>query len=1025
MTVLVATALTFLGLYAYRSLPVSDLPTVDYPVIQVFASFPGMDAAMMAANVATPLEKEFLKISGLELVTSRNMQGQSRLTLQFGLDRNIDAAAMDVQSAISRATAKLPKDLPTPPVFQKSDPNNKAIHYMCLRSATLTNGELYDYARDEVAQRISVLPGVAQTDIFGVPRAVRLSLNLEKLTSRGLTMDNVVQAVQHGTVTLAAGSLKGDSGTLVLKPEGQLRTPEEYENLVVAYKNGSPVYLKDLGEAVEGLESDELRNHFWSRGNDFTAGATIIIATTKAAGANAVKVSQEINQLIPMLKAQLPGSIELIPIDDRSRTIIASIDDVKETILIAFALVVVVVFLFLGRLTETVIPAVALLLSLLITFIVMWFLGYSLDNLSLLALTLSVGFLVDDAIVFLENMVRRMEDFRESPFEASVEGGKEIGFTILAMTLSLCAVFIPMVLLPGQMGRVFREFSVTVIVAVSASGVISLTLTPMMCARMLRPIQQGTRTKLEIFAQHVEHGFLKFYGWTLNKFLNCKVLAILIWFLSLVGTFYAFRALPTTFLPEGDSGVMIGVFITQEGTSPQQMDNYQSQVAAVLKSHPSVRQFITLTGLTGMFPSNQGMVIGFLEEGKRPKIQHVVRELSGNLFSIPGVFAAIRPLPNLSVSTGGIANNQGKYAFILRATDTASLYAAAGKLLADLRKNPGFSSLSSDMFLNNPTAEMRMDRRQATHYGISAQDFENALKQNFSENFSAQVKEERQQYPVIAAAQKDQRSGISDLNRLYLRSHGDLLPLTSVVDTEEKAGPLVINHTNNFPSVSIFFDLQPQYTIGEATAFIEARAKAITSAGGVNGEFEGEAKTFRETHQAILALLGVTILVLYFILGVLYESYVHPLTVLSVLPVAAVGGLWMLFFCHQDLSLYGFIGLFILLGVVLKNGIMMVDFALDRQKEGFSAREAAHKACMDRFRPIIMTTLATLMGMLPIAVGWGADGASRLPLGLVVVGGLVLAQIVTLYILPAFFVYFDTFQTKVLDRIPFFARELH
>ncbi|MDR0728390.1 MAG: efflux RND transporter permease subunit [Puniceicoccales bacterium] len=1024
MTVLVATALTLMGLYAYRSLPVSDLPSVDYPVIQVFVSFPGMDAAMMAANVATPLEKEFLKISSLELVTSKNMQGQSNLTLQFKLDRNIDAAAMDVQSAISRATGKLPRDLPSPPVFQKSDPNSHAIYFMCLRSETLTNGELYDYARDEVAQRISVLPGVSQADIYGISRAVRISLNLQKLASRGLTMDNVVQAIQSGTVTLAAGSLKGDGGTLVLKPEGQLKTPEEYESVVVAYKNGSPVYLKDLGEAVEGLEVDELKNHFWLRGSHFTSGATVAIATSKAAGANAVEVSREVNRLIPVLRAQLPGSIELVPIYDRSKTIIASIDDVKETILIAFALVVVVIFLFLGRLTETVIPVVALPLSLLITFVVMRFLGYSLDNLSLLALTLSVGFLVDDAIVFLENMVRRMEDFRESPFEASIESGKEISFTILAMTLSLCAVFIPMVLLPGQMGRVFREFSVTIIVAIFASGVISLTVTPLMCARMLRPIQHDARTKLEIFSHHLEHGFLKFYGWTLDKFLNWKVLAILIWLLSLVGTFYAFRVLPTTFLPEGDSGMMTGVFIAQEGTSPRQMGDYQSQVEAVLKSHPSVRQFITLTGLSGMITPNQGLMVGFLEGGKRPKIQEVVRELSGKFFSIPGIFAAMRPMPNLSINTGAISTSQGKYTFILRATDTASLYAAAGKLLADLRKNPGFSSLSSDMFLNNPTAEMRMDRRQAAGYGITAQDFENALKQNFSENFCAQIKEERQQYQVIAVAQKDQRSGVADLNRLYLRSRGDLLPLPSVVDTEEKAGPLVINHTNNFPSVSIFFDLQPSYTIGEATAFIEARAKALTSAGGVSGEFEGEAKTFRETHRAILGLLGLAILVLYFILGVLYESYVHPLTVLSVLPVAAVGGLWTLFFCRQELSLYGFIGLFMLLGVVLKNGIMMIDFALERQKEGASAREAAHKACMDRFRPIIMTTLSTLMGMLPIAVGWGADGASRLPLGLVIVGGLVVSQIVTLYILPAFFIYFDTFQTKILDRIPFFAREV-
>jgi HAE1 family hydrophobic/amphiphilic exporter-1 len=1023
MTVLVSMALIFSGIYAYRSLPVSDLPTVDYPVIQVSVGFPGMDAAMMAANIATPLEKEFLQISGLELVTSRNMQGQTSITLQFALNKSIDAAAMDVQSAITRVTKNLPRDLPSPPVYRKSDPNSQAIHFMCLRSKTLTQGELYDYAQNEIAQRISVLPGVSQANIYAVPRAIRILLDLQKLQSRGLTVDNVVQAIQSGTVSLAAGNLKGDTAVIVLKPEGQLKTPEEYETLVVAYKNNSPVYLKDVGEAVQGLEIEDLRNHFWQRGNSETQYSTIAIATTKAAGANAVEVSKAINSLIPNIQAQLPGSIELVPIYDRSETIIASINDVKETIIIAFVLVVIVIFLFLGRLMETLIPVVALPLSLLITFVVMRFLGYSLDNLSLMALTLSVGFLVDDAIVFLENMVRRMEDFHESPMDASIEGGKEISFTILAMTLSLCAVFIPMVLLPGQMGRVFREFSMTIIVAIFASGVVSLTVTPMMCARMLHAIQHHARTKLELFSQQLEHGFLKFYGRTLDWFLNWKILAILIWILSLTGTFYVFKALPTTFLPEGDSGVMTGIFIAQEGTSPEQMGQYQLQVEAILKSHPCMRQFLALTGIPGMITSNQGLIVGFLEGGRRPKIQAITRELSGKFFTIPGIFAAMRPMPNLSISTGAVSTNQGKYSFVLTAIDTATLCASAGKLLAELKKNPGFSSLSSDMFLNNPEAKMQILRRQAANYGISVYDFENALKQSYSENFCAQIKEEMQQYQVIAAAKRDQKSNIEDLGKLYLRANGDLVPLTSLMKVEEKVGPLVINHTNNFPSVSIFFDLNSHYTISEATAFIEATAKKILSP-GVSSAFEGEAKTFRETNRAIIGLLILAVFVLYFILGILYESYVHPLTVLSVLPVAMVGGLATLLFGHQELSLYGFIGLFMLLGIVMKNGIMMIDFALERQKEGATAREAAHKACMDRFRPIIMTTVSTLMGMVPIAAGWGADGASRMPLGLVIVGGLVVSQIVTLYILPAFFVYFDAFQCKILDRIPFFTREV-
>ncbi|MDR1413643.1 MAG: efflux RND transporter permease subunit [Puniceicoccales bacterium] len=1024
MTVLLTVMLAIAGVFCYRAMPVSDLPAVDYPVIQVRASFPGMDPTTMAANVASPLEKEFMKIDGLDTVTSSSTQGSTRIVLVFSMDKDIDGAATDVQSAISRAAGSLPHDMPAPPIFDKTDPNGQPIFYLAFSSDIMTKGDLYDYASDQIAQRIKILEGVSEVAVYGVQKAVKILVNNEKLFNKGITIDDVTKAVQAGTVSLSTGQIKGATKNLVIKSNGQLEKASDYLNLIVAYKDNSPVYLKDIADCIDKLSSDDFCSNFWKVGRSDSYNASVIIAVSRAAGANAIELSEKINELLPMFEKQIPGSVEMIKMYDRAESIIESISDVKLTLLIAFVLVILVIFMFIGRFTETLIPIVALPLSLLITFIIMRLLNYSVDNLSLMALTLSIGFLVDDAIVFLENMIRRMEDFGESPMKASIEGAKEISFSIMSMTLSLAAVFIPLVFMSGQIGRVFREFSITIVVAILASGVVSLTLTPMMCARMLKPVKKGNKTKLEVWSHNLEHRFLKVYSKALDWCIAHRGVSVVIWLISLAGTFLAFMALPKTFLPDGDSGTIAGMFIAQEGTSPAQMKEYQLCVDKILRSNPYIEKTMSLSGLSGMLPGNQGMAMSVLKNGRRPSVQKIAQMLRKDLYVIPGIIPLFRPRPNLSVSTGAVSTNQGKYAYTLSGVNPDEIYQCANALVSAMRQNSGFSSISTDLFMSNPQIEIDYFRDQASSYGVTLYALENMLKQAFSENYCYQIKTPVRQYSVIVESDDVFRQNAEDLNSLYFRGQsGDLLPFKTLATVHETLGPTMVNHIDNLQSVSIFFDLHPWYPIGKATDFIEKKAAEIIPK-HILGSLEGEAKTFKEILSSMTILLILAVFVMYIILGIMYESYIHPLTVLSALPVAMVGGLLTLILFRMELSLYGFIGLFMLLGIVKKNGILMIDFAIARQKEGMSKEQAVHTACLERFRPIIMTTLAALMGQIPLAVGWGPDAASRRPLGLSVLGGLIISQIVTLFILPVIYLYFEDFQEKVLDKIPFFARNV-
>ncbi|MFI5253132.1 MAG: efflux RND transporter permease subunit [Bacteroidota bacterium] len=1018
--VLTASAVLF-GIICYLQLPVNDLPAVDYPVIQVQANYPGASPSTMSANIATPLERQFMQINGLALVTSNSTQGHTSLTLQFDLSKSIDAAATDVQTAISQASGSLPVDLPSPPTFSKTNPNDQPIMYIALTSDVIPEGQLYNYGSIQVGQRISILPGVSRVNVFGTKSSIRIKADPSALAARGMSIDDLSEAIKNGTSYIGAGQLDASTGTNLLRPNGQLETSQGYADLIVSTQNGSPVYVRDVAQVTESVQDERLNMRFWARGYP-VPGATVVVAVYRQAGANAVEVSKSIRGLVPIISAELPSSIRVTPVYDRSRSIINSVDDVQKTLLLAFLLVVVVIFIFLGRATDTLIPAVALPLSLFLTFIVMRLLGYSLDNLSLMALTLAIGFLVDDAIVFLENTVRRMEH-GEATLEATINSAKEISFTILAMTISLAAVFIPLVFMSGLVGRIFREFAVTIVVSILASGLVSLTLTPLMCARLLKDRGEGSKkTWMEKIMGNVEHKVLGFYGSSLWWFLRHRWVSGVIWLICLIGTVVLLAFIPKTFLPPGDSSFVWGVMIGREGSSPDQMHTLQAKANEVFQQDPNVDATFTATGVSGFLASNQGLLLAFLKPAnERPPIQQVAGQLMFKLGQIPGVFPFLRPFPVLEISTGATNQNQGQYAYAISGTEPNEVYDVSMKMMEKLREYSGFATVSSDFFNNTPNLDINIRRDQARSYGVSETRILKLLSEAYSQNYLYLIKKPEDQYQVILEVKDADRSHPDNLSLLYIKTDDgkNLIPLSSLVTWKSSLGPQSVNHLNQFTSVTIFFNLKPGVAIGDAVDFINKAAETVVPP-SIRADLQGEALTFQDTVRDLTILMLLAVFVMYVILAILYESYLHPLTVLSTLPTALVGGLLTLFLFGEQASLYAFVGMFMLMGIVKKNGIMIVDFARQRVNAGEPVEQAIHDASMNRFRPIIMTTLAAVIGALPIAIGYGADGSTRQPLGLVIVGGLIVSQFITLYITPVIYLYLEEFQERVLDRYAFF-----
>ncbi len=1028
MTAVLTLSAILAGIACYLQLPVNDLPAVDYPVIEVQCDYPGASPETMASNIATPLERFFMQINGLELVTSKSQQGHTQITLQFSLEKSIDAAATDVQTAISQATGSLPVDLPSPPTFSKTNPNDQPILYIALTSNSVTRGQIYDYGSTQVGQRISILPGVSRVIVFGTKGAIRIKADPSAMASRGITMDDIAAAVKNGTSYTGVGQFDSESGTALLRPRVQLDTAAGYNDLIVGGQGGPPVFLRDIATASDTVEDERVNMRFWARGYE-TPSATVVVAVYRRAGANAIEVANSVKRLLPLVNSELPASVRITPIYDRSLTIVNSVSEVQDTLYVAFVLVVLVIFLFLGRATDTLIPVVALPLSLLLTFIVMNLLGYSLDNLSLMALVLAIGFLVDDAIVFLENTVRWMER-GESAMNASLISAKEISFTIMSMTISLAAVFIPLVFMPGLVGRVFREFAITIVVAIFASGLISLTLTPLMCARLLKPRGHGVKkTFVERVIGGVEKRVLAIYGTSLSWFLRHRWISAITWVICLAGTIGLFTIVPKAFLPLGDSGFIWGFLIAREGSSPTQMRQLQDQIDHVLQSNDNVATTFTMTS-SNFLSSNQGLALAFLKPAdQREPILQVNGELIGGMSQIPGAIAFARPFPVLEISTGATNKNQGQYAYSLSGVNPEQVYEAAQKLNAKMYEFPGFvMPILSDYFHDTPNLDIDIRRDQAKMYNVSETRILNMLRNAYSQNYVYLVKKPEDQYKVILEVKDADRAHPENLGLLYIKSDDgkNLVPLSAMINWKSTLGPQAVNHLNQFTSVTISFNLKPGVPIGDATDFIEKAARE-TVPPGVTGSLQGEALTFKDTVRDLTILMFVAVFVMYVILAILYESYVHPLTVLSSLPVALVGGLLTLWLFNEQASLYAFVGMFMLMGIVKKNGIMIVDFALQRIAAGETAEKAIHDASMDRFRPIIMTTLAAVMGAIPIALGMGADGASRRPLGLVIVGGLVVSQFITLYITPVIYLYLEDFQEHVLDRFAFFrsARTYH
>lgn len=1019
MTMMLTVCIIVFGVMGFQRLPVNDLPAVDFPVITVQVSYPGASPTTMARNVATPLERQFMQIPGLTLVTSQSAQGNTNFTLQFDLSKSVDAAATDVQAAINQATASLPADLPSPPLFTKFNPNDQAVILIALTSESLTQAQLYDYASSQVAQRMSILPGVAKVDIYGSKGAVRVKVDPSKLASRGLTVDDLAAAIRAGTSYQGAGQFDGADRTFLLQPQGQLENAEGYANLIVGRRNGASIHLRDVADVTDSVQDERMSRHFWMRGGK-PATTNVILPVYRQSGANAVATAQGVKDLLPELRRELPGSIQVETLFDRSLTIVNSVNDVKETLVIAFALVVLVIFIFLGRATDTLIPVVALPMSMLITFLAMYLLDYSIDNLSLLALTLSIGFLVDDAIVFLENAVRRMEA-GETALEAAFHGAKEISFTILSMTLSLAVVFLPFVFMPGLIGRTFQEFAITIIIAIIASGLVSLTLTPLMCARMLARHETHRKTWLELHVHRVLDRVIRVYGNSLHFFLHHKWISLLAWGICLAGTVIIAIKVPKSFLPAGDSGFIRGMFMAQEGSSPERMRAYQDEVDRILQENPNVIKSYTIAGLPLRVASSQALVLAFLKPVKeREPIEKVIAQLSAKMWEIPGIRPVLQANPVLQISTGATPSTQGKFSYAVSGINPDQVNAAALKLVEKMNEYPGFLTVNPDLKTRTPNLQIDILRDQAATYGVSAQAILTTLRSAYSQNYVYLIKKSTDQYQVIMEVSDAEKTHPQNLELLYVKSDLDksLVPLKAVARWSEVLGPQSVNHINQFPSVTISFNLAPGTSIGEATNFIESTAAEILPS-NIHGSLQGEALVFKEAITSLVFLFGFAIFAMYIILGILYESYVHPLTVLSALPVATLGGLATLLMFDQEWSLYASVGLFLLIGIVKKNGIMMIDFALQRMAEGLDRVSAVHEASLERFRPIMMTTLAALMGAVPLALGWGADGRSRQPLGLIIVGGLIVSQLVTLYITPAIFLYFEAFQENVLDRYSF------
>ncbi len=1011
MTILVMMSILLFGVVSYRALPVSELPNVDFPTIRVSASLPGASPENMASAVATPLERQFSTIAGLDSMTSTSALGTTQITLQFNLSRNIDAAAQDVQTAIGTAARLLPVNMPSPPFFRKVNPADSPILMLSLNSPTLPLSTVDEFAETLLAQRISMISGVAEVQVYGSQKyAVRIQLDPKALAGRSIGIDDVANAVASGNVNLPTGTLWGAHKAFTVQAFGQLTNAEAYKPLIVGYRGGSPIRLGELGHMVDSVENDKIASWF----ND---NRSIVLAILRQPGTNTVEVAQSIKDILPKYRSLAPASMNLEILYDRSQSIKDSIRDVQLTLLLALVLVVMVIFLFLRNLSATVIPSLALPLSLIGTFAAMYLGGYNLDNLSLMALTLCVGFVVDDAIVMLENIVRHMEH-GESARDAAFNGSREISFTIISMTISLVAVFIPVLFMGGIVGRLLHEFAVTIAVAVLISGFVSLSLTPMLASITLRPVEHKKHSRVYLASERFFDGLLHAYDRSLQWVLHHRLTTLFISFLFLVGAVYLYAVMPKGFLPSGDIGLIMASTESAQGTSFESMVDHQKKVARILKQDPNVDIVMSSVGSGfGSISANTGSMMARLKSRSERSLNadEVIQELRPKLASVTGLQVYMQNPPPIRI--GGYLT-KSQYQYTLQGPDIGELYKYAPIMESKLKDLPGFQDVTSDLQIKNPQISITINRDKASELGLNAFQIETALQNAYSANQVSTIYAPTNEYQVIVELEPKYQMDPAALNLLYIRSSsGNLVPLSTVASLDQTVGPLTVNHLGQLPAVTLSYNLAPGKSLGDAVNNVEKTALSVLPS-TITGSSQGTAQAFQASMAGLGILILVAILVIYIVLGILYESFIHPLTILSGLPSAGLGALLTLTIFHIDLNLYALVGIIMLIGIVKKNAIMMIDFALAAErKDGKKPEEAIYQGALIRFRPIMMTTMSALMATLPIAIGLGAGGETRQPLGVAVVGGLLFSQIVTLYITPVTYIYLDKLQAAIRRTI--------
>lgn len=1008
-TTLLMLAIALFGLVAYRSLPVSDLPNVDLPTLLVTASLPGASPETMGSAVATPLEQQFSMIAGLDSMTSMNSLGSTQITLEFDLARQLDGAAVDVQAAITQASRLLPPGMPTPPTFTKVNPADQPILYLAVMSSSLPLWTLDEYAETRISQRISMVSGVAQVQVLGAQKyAVHVQMDPYALAQRKIGINEIETALKAWNVNLPTGSINGPQRAFTLQASGQLMSAEQYKPIIVSYRNGSPVRLHELGRIVDSVEDERTASWFYDKTGNRRA---ITLAIQRQPGTNTMEVTDNVKRLIPLFKQELPPSVQLEILYDRSETIRESFHDVNFTMYLTLGLIVLVIFLFLRNWSATLIPSLALPFSIIGTFSVMYLLNYSLDNLSMMALILAIGFVVDDAIVMLENIVRHIE-MGESPLEAALNGSKEIGFTIVSMTLSLAAVFIPVLFMGGVLGRLFKEFAVTICVAILISGVVSVTLTPMLSSRFLRPPKEEHHSWFYRITERFFDAWLHLYDVTLKWALRFRPAVMAFSFLGLFATIWLFIEIPKGFIPEQDTDQMAVITEASQGTSFSQMVEYQKTVAQTIQDDPDVHSLVSTVGgaaATTLGGPNFGQIVVRLKPRSERQllVGDIIKRLKPKFEHNPGLRVFLQNPPTVRI--GGLVS-KSLYQVTLQSTDKPALYSSVRKMVTELSQEPALEDVTSDLLIESPQVNVTIDRDKAAALQVNANQIENSLYDAYGPRWVSTIYSPVNEYKVMLELLPQFQQDPAALSMLYFKSSGSqLIPLDTVANIEQVSGPQAISHYGQLPASTISFNVKPGYSLGEAVSRVGEIAKEVLPI-SVTPEYQGAARAFHGSLTNLWVLLFVAIAVVYIVLGILYESYVHPVTILSGLPSAGFGALAVLFLFKMDLNIYAFVGLIMLIGIVKKNAIMQIDFALEAEHKGMKPMDAIYQGCLIRFRPIMMTTMAALLGAVPIAIGYGAGGEARQPLGVVVVGGLLFSQLVTLYLTPVVYTYLANLQ---------------